>query len=246
MASLTVTGLRSYGRVAKMGVLWGILQEAFNELIHIPTLVILARLLSPHEFGITAAALFFVNFANRFTRFGFNAALVRMKRLEPQHGSSVFLVSVGLGVASWAALALGSPWIGRFFNSPEAEQVVPIAALTFIIVPFGAVPSALMTRDMRYKAKTLVDWSGSLTFSIVAVSLAWNGWSFWSLIYGELTRATVLTTAYLCLGRWRPSVRFRGPRCAKCCRSAWASTRNGCSTTELRTSTTWSSVACSG
>ena len=61
---------------------------------------------------------------------------------------------------------------------------------------------------MRYKAKTVVDWSGTLTYSVVAVALAWNGWSFWSLVYAELARTTVLTTAYLCLGRWRPSVRF--------------------------------------
>ena len=208
MPALTLKGLRSYGRLAKTGVVWGLGQEAFNELIHIPTLVILARMLSPHEFGITAAAAFFVGFANRFTRFGFNTALVRMKRLEPEHSSSVFLVSVGMGLTSWAALTLGSPWIGRFFDSPEAGQVLPIAALTFIIASLGTVPSALMTREMRYKAKTLIDWSGTLTYSGMAVALAWSGWSFWSLVYAELARATVLTTAYYFLGHWRPSVRF--------------------------------------
>ena len=203
-----LTELRSYSRRAKRSVLWGFGQEALNELIHIPTVVILARLLSPHEFGISAAAGFFINFANRFTKFGFSIALVRMKRVEPQHSSSVFLVSVAMGLASWAALTLSSPWIGRFFNSPEAGQVLPIAALTFIIAAVGAVPSALMTRDMRYKAKTLVDWSGSLTYTVVAVSLAWSGWSFWSLVYADIAKTTVFTTAYLCLGGWRPSVRF--------------------------------------
>jgi O-antigen/teichoic acid export membrane protein len=183
-------------------------QEAFNELIHIPTLVVLARLLSPYEFGITAAAGFFVSFANRFTKFGFNVALVRMKHVEPEHSSSVFVVSLAMGLVSWAALTFGSPWLGRFFDSPEAGQVLPIAAFTFVIAAVGTVPSAMMTRDMRYKAKTVVDWSGTVTHSIVAVALAWNGWSYWSLVYAELARATVLTTAYLGLGHWRPSLRF--------------------------------------
>ena len=176
---------------------WGLGQEAFNELIHIPTLVILARLLSPHEFGVTAAAGFFMNFANRFTKFGFNIALVRMKHMEAQHSSSVFVVSVAMGLASWAALTLGSPWIGRFFNSPETGQVLPIAALTFIIASVGSVPSALLTRDFRYREKTVVDWSGTLTYSVVAVALAWSGWSFWSLVYADVARTTVLTTASL-------------------------------------------------
>lgn len=189
-------------------MVWGFGQEAFNELIHIPTIVILARLLTPHEFGITAAASFFVNFANRFTKFGFNAALVRMKVLRPEHNSSVFVVSVGMGLVSWALLTLASPWIGRFFDSAEAGQVLPVAALAFVITPFGAVSAALMTRDMRYKARTAVDWSGTLTFCVMAVTLAWTGWSFWSLVYAELARATVLTVANLCLGRWWPSVHF--------------------------------------
>ena len=203
-----LTELRSYGRRAKRGVLWGLGQEVFNELIHIPTLVVLARLLSPYEFGVTAAAGFFISFANRFTKFGFNVALVRMKHVEPAHSSSVFVVSLGMGLVSWAALTFGSPWLGRFFDSPEAGQVLPVAAFTFIIAAIGTVPSAMMTRDLRYKAKTVADWSGTLTHSIVAVTLAWNGWSYWSLVYAELARTTVLTTAYLCLGHWRPSVRF--------------------------------------
>ena len=122
MPALRLTERRSYGPAAKRGVLWGLGQEAFNELIHIPTLVVLARLLSPHEFGITAAAGFFINFANRFTKFGFNVALVRMKHVEPAHSSSVFVVSLGMGLVSWAALTFGSPWLGRFFDSPEAGR----------------------------------------------------------------------------------------------------------------------------
>ena len=145
MPALRLTERRSYAPIAKRGFLWGLGQEAFNELIHIPTLVVLARLLSPYEFGITAAAGFFVSFANRFTKFGFNVALVRMKHVEPAHSSSVFVISVGMGLVSWAALTFGSPWIGRFFDSPEAGQVLPIAAFTFVIAAVGTVPSAMMT-----------------------------------------------------------------------------------------------------
>jgi PST family polysaccharide transporter len=188
--------------------LWGFGQEAFSELVHIPTLVILARILSPHEFGITAAAIFFVNFAERFTKLGFNAALVRMKELEPHHASSVFLVGLLTGIANWGILTIGSPWIARFFDSREAGEVIPIAALTFVIMPLGAVPHALIVRDMRYKAKTAVDWSGTLVYTTTAIGLAWGGWSFWSLVYAELAKASARTIAALGLARWRPSLRF--------------------------------------
>src|SRR5262245_24541212 len=65
-----------------------------------------------------------------------------------------------------------------------------------------------MTRDMRYKARTLVDWVGTVTYCVMSVALAWSGWSFWSLVYAELARSTIQTAAYLYLGGWVPHFRF--------------------------------------
>src|SRR5688500_13011797 len=82
-----------YGRKAKRGALWSIVRQAGHELIAIPTSMIMARLLSPSDFGIAAAAGFFVLLATRLTQFGFNAALVRLKAMRPDHTATVFAVN---------------------------------------------------------------------------------------------------------------------------------------------------------
>ena len=202
---------KSYGKTAKLGAIWSVVRSLSKQLIAIPTSMIMARLLSPEEFGVAAAAGFFMLMASRSTELGLNTALVREKNLKPVHNSSVFVVSVVLGVVSWLTLTLAAPAVGRFFRSPEVGQVLPWAALMFLFTPFSTVPSALMQRQLRFKATSVADWLDSLTGSITAILLAWAGFGFWSLIYSALAAGVVQVIAKNWLARWRPSFRFSWP-----------------------------------
>src|SRR5689334_13858039 len=91
-----------YGKTAKRGVAWSFVREAGTELIATPTGLVLARMLTPFDFGIAASAVFFVTLATRLTNFGFNLALARIKVLKPEHESSVFVVTLGVGAAAYA------------------------------------------------------------------------------------------------------------------------------------------------
>lgn len=200
--------MKYYGRAALVGMVWSWLASAGTELMWLPTAMITARLLTPEDFGTTATASFFVQLATRLTQFGFNAALLRMKEVDDDHANSVFMMSIGMGVAAWIALALSAPLIAQFFRSPATGQILPIAALSFLAVPFGTVPSALLVRDLRYKELTLISWINTLTSSISTISLAWAGWGYWSLVYGQLAAAVVSSAAKLAYGRWRPRLKF--------------------------------------
>src|SRR5687768_6649349 len=85
---------KAYGKTAKKGAVWSIVRQSGHELIAIPAAMIMARLLTPTDFGIAAAASFFMVLASRLTQFGFNAAMVRIKELRPEHASSVFVVNL--------------------------------------------------------------------------------------------------------------------------------------------------------
>jgi O-antigen/teichoic acid export membrane protein len=197
-----------YGGIAKRGMIWSLTQEGVNLLLTLPTLIILARLLSPKEFGIAAAASFFIQLANRLTKFGFNTALLRMKTIRPEHASTVFVVSIAMGVLSWIVLSAAAPWVGEFFRSPETTQVLPVAALTFVISSFGTVPAALMSRAFIIGPRTIIDWLGTVTYTVSTVTLAWLGFSFWSLVYGELLRTTITVVAVSYCAGWPMSIRF--------------------------------------
>lgn len=207
----------SYGKTAKLGAIWSVVRQVVRHGIGIPTSMIMARLLSPVEFGVAAAAAFFLLMASRMTELGLNAALVRVKVLKAEHNSSVFVVSLGLGVLAWLGLAAAGPWVGRFFNSPEVGQVLPVAALAFLYSPFSTVPSALLQRQMRFKATSLADWLDTLTGAVFAIILAYMGYSFWSLVYSQLAAGLVNVATKMYLARWRPSLGFSWPALRELC-----------------------------
>jgi O-antigen/teichoic acid export membrane protein len=200
---------KSLGKVAKKGVMWSFLREGVTEVLLFPSSMLVSRLLTPTEFGITSAALFFIQLAARLSDLGFNAALVRSKHVTREHFTSVFVVNVSIGVLAYAVLTGAAPFIGRFYNSPETGQILPFAALSFLIAPFGAVPGALLTRDLKFRELAIVDWNYCLTFALLSIVLAWMGYSYWSLVYARVASigAQVLTRLYFT--RWRPALRFK-------------------------------------
>jgi len=178
------------------------------EAISIPTAVILARLLSPHDFGVAAAAGFFVMLAQRVTNFGFNVGLVRLTPLTEAHSATVFFVTVALGGVAWAVLGASAAVLASFVRSPDAGAVIPAAALAFLIGALGSVPQALLTRQLRFKEilviETIAVWVGSAT----AIGLAWWGARYWSLVYSQIVTAAVSTTLKFVWSGWWPRGRF--------------------------------------
>ena len=200
--------MKFYARSAMVAMLWSWIGSAGVELLWLPTTMITARLLTPRDFGIFAAASFFLSLSTRMTQFGFNAAILRMKDLDDEHANSVFTMAMGLGVLSWLALTLAAPSIGGFFRSPETAQILPIAALAFLIVPVGTVPNALLARELRYRELTYITWINTLSSSVSTVLLAWLGFGFWSLVYGQLVATVASTLAKILYARWRPRIGF--------------------------------------
>jgi O-antigen/teichoic acid export membrane protein len=200
--------MKHYGRLAKVGFAWGTLSRLIGEFIAIPTTVILARLLSPTEFGIAATASFFVQLAGRVTNFGFNTALMQLKELRPEHTSSVFVVNLLFGSALWIGLFLGADTMAAFFHTPDIANVLRVAAFSFLIGSFGSVPSALLSRDMKFKSTVLVDTSYNLTTYTCAIAMALLGYSYWSLVHAQIIGTIVSTVLRFYLSGWRPSLRF--------------------------------------
>jgi PST family polysaccharide transporter len=199
---------KSYGRTAKVGAVWSMLRQGGNELIGVPTSMIMARLLSPQDFGIAAASSFFIVLAARLTQFGFSAALIRLKQMRPEHASSVYVVNQTMGVITFVVLYAFAPLVGQFFRSPEAGSLLRVAALTFVINPMGTVSSALLHRRMQFRYIAVTDWADTLIGAIVTVVLAFRGFAFWSMVYGHLVALVVRVFLQLYLARWKPSATF--------------------------------------
>jgi teichuronic acid exporter len=199
---------KSLGKKTTEGVAWSFIRSGGQELLLFPGSMLLARMLTPTEFGIAAAAGFFTVLAGRLSDLGFNAALVRSKVVLPIHLSTVFVVNVLVGMVSFGVLTAIAPFVATFYNTPEVAGILPVAAISFLIVPLGTIPAAILSRDMRFKAETAVDWWHMFSFATVSVLAAWWGASYMSMVYGRLVALTVQAIARIAFVPWRPSFAF--------------------------------------
>ena len=195
---------KHYGKLAKVGVIWGFLRLGGNSLLILPSSMVLARLLSPTEAGIAAAATFFVQLCARLTQFGFGASLVRAKQITSAHLSTVFFINLAIGVVAWASLTALASSLGAYLRSPEAGQLIPLAAVGFLIMPFATVPTAILSRDLRYAESSTSDWLSTIVESGLAIWLAWIGFSASSLIYARLAGDAARALCRIAMTRWWP------------------------------------------
>lgn len=196
------------GKKATAGVAWSFLREGVAEVLVFPASMVLARMLTPEEFGIAAAANFFTMLAARLSELGFNAAIVRSKEVKPIHLSTVFAVNLAMGGLTCLALSLAAPLVSAFYGIPGTGDVLRVAAIAFLIGPFGAVPSALLTRNLQYQKSTIVDWAQLVAFSLSSIAFAWMGFGYTSMVYGRIAAHTTQTVLRIHFARWRPSLRF--------------------------------------
>lgn len=203
-----LAGRRSYGRVAKEGVLWSVVRAGAVELITTPAAMILARLLTPFDFGVAASVTVFTQVAQKITTLGFNQALVRIKVVTRGHCALVFAVDFFGGVVAYLVLVGSADLIAAFYRAPQVAEVMPVVALTFLIGPFGTVSASLMSRDLEFKKTTVSAWVGSLSEAIACIGLAMAGFGYWSIVYGRVIGQIGVTGSKMILKPWRPSVRF--------------------------------------
>lgn len=200
--------MTSYSRIARAGIFWSYLRQAIAWGLQIPTAIILARLLSPTDFGIAAASSFFVMLSARLTRAGLNTALIRIKTMRPEHASTVFVFNIIMSATICLLLVASAAQIGAYFRSTAIEQAVRLASASFVISAFATVPMALLRRDMRFREVATVQSVALTTESVLAVILAFLGFGFWSIVYGQLAGTFAQTVTVMAFARWTPSVRW--------------------------------------
>ena len=197
-----------YGKTAKVGVLWGGFRRFSSEAIAIPTSMVLARLLTPEEFGIATVGRIFLLLAEHATQVGLPAAMIRIKVLRPEHMSTSLVFGLGTGVAAWVTLTGLAPTLGRAFDTPEVASILPVAALSFLIAPWSATARVPIVREFRFAHLTAAASIGVIAQSGTSVVLAWAGFGFWSLVYGHLIGGAAAATARLYFCGWKPHFRF--------------------------------------
>jgi len=176
---------------------WTASSNGLNAVLKVVVLIVLARLLSPADFGILGAALIVIGFSAIFSQLGLGPALVQRRELEPRHIQTAFAASVAFGVLLAGLLWATAPAIARFFHIENSVEVLRALAWVFPVKGLSGVAECLVQRDLRFRWLATRDLLGyALGYGLVGIVLAWAGWGVWSLVIAQITQ-TVLNTAIL-------------------------------------------------
>jgi PST family polysaccharide transporter len=160
--------------------------------------VVLARLLTPADFGVMALALVVHGLFHRVGDLGIGVALVQRPRLSDAHVRTAFTVSVLLGIGWAIVLAASAPAIASVVREPRVTPVLRLLSAGFVFVSAGGVAGALLRRQLDFRGQFFVDAASHLLgYGVVAIALAAWGWGVWSLAWGALTQLTVGALAQL-------------------------------------------------
>lgn len=185
----------SYGALAKLGVrgvMWQGLAQVVGKGLVLLTTVVLARLLSPEEYGLVALALVVMAYAETLADAGVAQALVYLPRTA-ESARSALLISVVVGGLLSAGAALGAPQIADFFGREEVASLVRVLAVSVLAAALAAVPESLLRRDLRFQRLTAATVTRAIGTALVSLILAFAGYGAWSLAIGTAAGSALYT-----------------------------------------------------
>jgi O-antigen/teichoic acid export membrane protein len=183
---------RSLTHRALGGMAWAAWGSGATAGFKVLTLILLARLLSPADFGLVGAALIVTGFSLTFSQLGMGPALVQRPTLEPRHVSTAFFASTAFGFLVAGLVWLLAPRIAAFFRMDQLVSIMRALAILFPIAGVSSVAENLSQRELRFRllANTEVV-AYSAGYGLVCVVLAVLGFGPWALVIGQITQALV-------------------------------------------------------
>jgi polysaccharide transporter, PST family len=185
------------GRASARNVVTLMAGRAVNVLVQFASMIVLARLLSPHEFGLVAMVTALVLFAPILVDLGSTDASTQKTDITPIEISTLFWLNVAIGCTLTLLFAASSGLISDFYGEPELTGIALVSSLTFIMTAVSIQHYALMRRAMEFQRIAIIDLSSNLISSIVSVVLAFSGWGYWALVAKPIVQLSLAA-----LGAW--------------------------------------------
>jgi O-antigen/teichoic acid export membrane protein len=195
-------------RVAS-GLVWKIASQGLAQALSMVSVVVLARLLSPRQFGIAAMAEVASAFVISYADAGLGLALVRKEAITEADRSTVFWASCTLGAAMAGICVALAPLAASFYHTPSVKPLLDVLSLSFFFTGLGSTHRSLQLRSMNFRVLEIRIMASGVAGAAVTIALAGAGDGPWAIIIGDVTGAAISTTLLLALGGWRPKLVFR-------------------------------------
>jgi teichuronic acid exporter len=167
--------------------------------------IVLARLLSPSDYGLVGMLAIFIAISQTFVDSGMGNALIQKKNRTDVDFSTVFVFNIIVSALFYLVLSFSAPYIAAFYKMPQLVLLTRILSLNFVINSLALVQNTRLTISMDFKTKAKVSAISVVLSGTIAIILAYYGFGVWALVFQTLSRAIVSVSMLWYLSRWKPS-----------------------------------------
>lgn len=186
------------------GVFWSSVERFSVQGIQFLVMIIMARLLTPKDYGLVGMVAIFIAVAQSLVDSGFSQALIRKQNRTETDNSTVFYFNIVVGVLLYFILFAIAPWVADFYDSPELTALMRVVCLSVVFNSFVVVQRALLTVNIDFKTQAKASLTAAIVSGVIGIGMAYSGFSYWSIVAQQLVNLGLNTLLLWIFTHWRP------------------------------------------
>ena len=190
------------------GILWSSVQKFGTMGISFVSNIVLARLLTPEDYGCIGMLMIFILVANTFIDGGFGSALIQKKEPTQEDYSTIFYWNLFLSIVLYVLLFFAAPLIACFYHLPLLSSVLRVQGLVLILNSLSIIQQNRLRKQLLFKKLSVVSIVSALLSLGITIYLAYVGWGVWALVAQQLLMSGFNAVLYWIVGKWKPSFVF--------------------------------------
>lgn len=193
------------GHTARAGMVT-MMSHGLKVVLGVIATAVLARLLSPHDYGLIGMVAVATNFVSMFKDLGLSFPTVQQRDINFDQISTLFWINVSVSVALIALMVALAPALSWFYGEPRLTMITIVMAMGFLLGGVAVQHDALLRRQMRFFALSGIALTSMVMGYVVGIVMAWRGAGYWSLVFSQLALLATNAIGVLMLCRWRPGL----------------------------------------
>lgn len=189
-------------------LIWKFMERGGVQIVQFIISMVIARILSPNDYGIVAIITVFTSLATVFVQSGIATAIVQRKEITSLELSSVFYYSICVAALFYGVLYLAAPFIADFYNMPQITYSLRVSSLILFPGAFNSVQNGLVARMMAFKKQCVSSMVSAIISGLIGIVLAKLNIGVWALVIQQLSYQIIVCFTLLIFIRWRPTLEF--------------------------------------
>lgn len=192
----------------RTALFWNSLQSLGQLVINLLSLFVLARILTPADYGVYGILMIFISLSELITDCGIGGYLIKKQKVTDLYYDTLFIFNMSISIFLYVVIYLLAPLIADFYNNDNLINAIRILGIVIIVQAFSITQRTRLLKNLKFKAMALIVLAASFAGFVTAFVLAYRGFSFWALIWQNICFCTLSTLFYIFVNRTIPHCHF--------------------------------------